>query len=74
MTSSVPKSEVLKLESVRGSARELASGDRVPATLTLTLTVTHVNESRNESRPQEVPKSSVMVNSAEEDEEDGESL
>ena len=38
--------QVLKLESVRGSARELGSGERVPATLKLTLTVTHVNESR----------------------------
>jgi len=38
--------QVLQLESVRGSARELGSGERVPATLKLTLTVTHVNGSR----------------------------
>jgi hypothetical protein len=38
--------QVFKLESVRGSAREAGSGQRIPATLTLKLTITHVNESR----------------------------
>jgi len=38
--------QVFKLESKRGSAREVGSGERIPASLTLTLTVVHVNESR----------------------------
>jgi len=38
--------QVFKLESVRGSARDLGSRERLPATLELTLTVTDVNGSR----------------------------
>jgi len=38
--------QVLKLVSVRGAAREVGSGESIPASLTLTLTIIRVNQSR----------------------------